>query len=296
MCSAGLSVRLLFVCLTKAELTVVAVLDALETSSSGPDFLFRAHTHFGESQPVCIPQLPVPSGMEFRRALSVDDFSSLLDEHLNMTQTEKEFGRRIRTCFVSTSPILEWTIHKAGQKWKEKSGDEVVGLAVFDIKKMRQNSGTIIFRVSDVLRFLASQGKDYLIQTDSRAWARNCDEYVSMGEIPNDALLSWVEWEELYMSPANLLSTSFLKAYTLGSYRDWTQQQYVDIDDICQRIVSFGKVLAGPRDDLLFPLIKLVLRPGIPFWGFTTEGAVTANIHALVDEMALQKFSHLSLK
>lgn len=32
-----------------------------------------------------------------------------------------------------------------------------------------------------------------------------------------------------------------------------------------QRIVEFGKVLNGPQDDLLFPLIELVLQPGIQF-------------------------------
>jgi hypothetical protein len=40
------------------------------------------------------------------------------------------------------------------------------------------------------------------------------------------------------------------------------------------------------------------LRPGIQFWGFTTEsseGIIKAKIRTLVDEMALQKLSGLSI-
>jgi hypothetical protein len=69
---------------------------------------------------------------------------------------------------VLTSLVLEWTIYIAGQKWKDRDRGrgEVVSLAIFDVKKLRQNSGITIFRVSDVLRFLASEGKDSLIEQD----------------------------------------------------------------------------------------------------------------------------------
>ena len=39
---------------------------------------------------------------------------------------------------MSTSPMLEWTIYIAGQKWKERGRDKVVGLAIFDVKKLQQ--------------------------------------------------------------------------------------------------------------------------------------------------------------
>jgi hypothetical protein len=55
-------------------------------------------------------------------------------------------------------------------------------------------------------------------------------------------------------------------------------------------MVDFRKVLARPQDDLLSPLIELVLGLRIPFWGFITklsEDVVVARIRALVDEMAL---------
>ncbi len=75
------------------------------------------------------------------------------------------------------------------------------------------------------------------------------------------------------------------------------QEEHIELEDICRRIVEFGKVLAGQQDDLLFPLIELVLRPGVQFWGFTTESSedVAAKVYELVDETALQKLSALSL-
>jgi hypothetical protein len=80
-----------------------------------------------------------------------------------------------------------------------------------------------------------------------------------------DGLVRWVVWEEIYTSPARILSNRFVRPYNLGIYREWIQeiQERVELEIICQRIVQFGNVLAGPQDDLLFPLIELVLRPGM---------------------------------
>jgi len=75
------------------------------------------------------------------------------------------------------------------------------------------------------------------------------------------------------------------------------QEEHIELEDIRQRIVEFGKVLARQQDNLLFLLIELVLRPGVQFWGFITELSedVIAKIYELVDETALQKLSRLSL-
>jgi hypothetical protein len=93
--------------------------------------------------------------MEFRRTSSIDEFPALLAQHLKKTQDVKE------TCFVSMSPILEWTSYAAGQKQRDidKGADQVAGLAIFDVEKLRQTSGITIFCVSDVLDFPASRGK-----------------------------------------------------------------------------------------------------------------------------------------
>lgn len=61
---------------------------------------------------------------------------------------------------------------------------EVAGFAIFDVEKLRQNSGTFICRVSNILDFLASQGKGQLVAQDLQNWVRNCDKYVPMGRNP----------------------------------------------------------------------------------------------------------------
>ncbi|OBT40524.1 hypothetical protein VE00_09006 [Pseudogymnoascus sp. WSF 3629] len=286
----------------KNVLTWTKFLNAVETAPSLPDFLFRAHKHVGANQPTFVPDLGMPFDLEFRRILSFEEFVTDLAEHLGKTQKEKDLGEKIETYFVSVSPILEWTIHTAGRKWCDRREDEVVGLVIFDVKKLRQNSGTTIFRVSDVLKFLEGEGKDSLIEQDLQEWARNCDEYVSVGRIPDDGLVRWIVWTELYQSLPNPLpfKKCFARAYTLGKYREWMQQipeEHIELEDICQRIVQFGKVLTGQQDDLLFPLIELVLKPGMQFWGLTTESSedVAANIRELIDETALQKIDGLTL-
>jgi len=97
-----------------------------------------------------------------------------------------------------------------------------------------------------------------------------------------------------------IISDDFVKAYTLGKYRQWIKgkEEHIELENICQRIVRFGKILAGPQDDLLFPLIELILRPGIQFWRFKTESSkdvIEAKTRELVDEMALGKLSGLSI-
>jgi hypothetical protein len=88
-----------------------------------------------------------------------------------------------------------------------------------------------------------------------------------------------------------------VKAYTLRKYREWIDTQHVELEDLCQRIVEFGRVLAGLRDNLLLPLTELILRPGI-IWGFETNSpgnTIKARICALIDGTALQKLSRLSI-
>lgn len=91
-----------------------------------------------------------------------------------------------------------------------------------------------------------------------------------------------------------------MRAHTVGVYRKWIQeyQQPIELEDICQRMVEFGKVLAGPQEDLLSPLIELLLKPGILFWGFinkSSEEVVIASIRALVDETGLESLSGLTI-
>jgi len=239
----------------------------VEMCPSRPDFLFRAHKHIGTEPPSFVPDIDASFDLEFQRAFSVSDFATFVAEHLNKTREEKETGVKVETCFVSMSPVLEWTLHTTGQKWRDANRDRgsVVGLAIFDVHKLQRIPETTIFRIADILKFLESQGKGKLIEGDLQRWALNCDEYISMGKIDDDALVRWVKWEDLYLGPVTVFQHSFLKAYTLAKYRDWIEEQQLDLEDVCQRILKFGKLLAGSRDDLLMPLVEHILRPGIRF-------------------------------
>ena len=112
---------------------------------------------------------------------SVSDFVTFVAEHLNKTREEKETGERVETSLVSMSPVLEWTLHTTGQKWKgpKRDRDTVIRLVIFDVKKLQRNSETTLFRVADILKFLESQGKGKLIAGDLQRWAQNCDQYHS---------------------------------------------------------------------------------------------------------------------
>lgn len=78
----------------------------------------------------------MPFDLAFRRNFSIDEFAGFLAEHLNKTQKEREGKEKVNTYFMTMSLVLEWTIHTAGQKWKGRDADEVVGLAIFDVTKL----------------------------------------------------------------------------------------------------------------------------------------------------------------
>lgn len=226
----------------------------------------------------------------------MDEFTEFLARHLGKTQEEKETGNKVETPFLSMSPELEWTIHATGQKWNDSGRDDTVGLAIFDVKKLRQTSGLTVFHVSDILRFLENRGKEQLIPQGIQRWARNCDEYVSMGKINGRGLHRWVPGTELWASP--MLSGQFFKAYTLAVYRRWRDEAYDDkecisVEDVCQKIIKFGKLLAGPRAGNLRPFVELILKPGVQFWELKTDASkeiVEARCHELVDGVMWNEF------
>lgn len=155
----------------------------IKTAPSDPKFLFRAHRYVGMSQPTFQPELEVPFDFESRRTISVDKFAAHLAKHLGKTQEQKRTGDKIQTYFLSMSSVLEWTIHTTGQKWRESAAEEIAGLGIFDVRRLRQTSDSTIFRVSDILQFLKGRGKEEFIPRGIQRWAQNCDEYVLMGNV-----------------------------------------------------------------------------------------------------------------
>ena len=89
---------------------------SIEAAPSDLEFLFRAHRYVGTSQATFEPDLEVSFDLQFKHTISVDRFAALLAEHLGKTQEEKKIGDRVKTCFLSMSSVLEWTVHATGQK------------------------------------------------------------------------------------------------------------------------------------------------------------------------------------
>ncbi|CAG8981237.1 hypothetical protein HYALB_00003835 [Hymenoscyphus albidus] len=239
---------------------------------SDPHFLFRAHKRIGGGQPVFTPEINLEFDQRFRCTTSTDDLAQRLAVHLNKFNLERQLEEKIVTHFVSMSPQLEWAFHATGQRWQEKDPDEEVGLAIFYFKILQQDPNIAIFRVEDILDFLIAERKDYIITEELAEWARNCDEYISFGEIPTVGFVNWITWENL-SSPSSILPSCFLDIYTLGNYRKWIKQdrnqQNLDPDTIRSRVFEFTKLLCGTQENLFYPLRELVLKPGLQFWGYT---------------------------
>lgn len=104
---------------------------------------------------------------------------------------------------------------------------------------------------------------------------------------------------ELYR--LEFLSESFLKAYTLAIYRKWRDEVYdtarcIEAEDVSRKAVEFGKMLSGPRMNMLQPLVELILEPGSRFWGLKAnveERFVKERALELVDEAMIEKMSTL---
>ncbi|KAF2434000.1 hypothetical protein EJ08DRAFT_694030 [Tothia fuscella] len=272
----------------------LSVLDYIHTKSSEPALLFRAQKHPRASKPSFAPAIAVPFDFDFKRTSPIHIIAILLAEHLTKTQTESKTGRKVKTCFMSISPILEWTLHTTAQKSKEIKEEEVAGLAIFDVKKLKQAPNTIVFRVSDFLDFMTSEGRDNYISKEVYRWVQNCDKYVAIGKKFDSSMVGWITWQELSHPSASILSPDFKKAFTLKLYRKWVQEQHIRLDLLCQNIVAFGKLLAGPQDELVPSLLESILKPGIQFWGYRIDSdndIVTRKIFELYDELGTEKLS-----
>ena len=76
-------------------------------------------------------------------------------------------------------------------------------------------------------------------------------------------------------------------------------QQELGLEEICNGVIEFRRALAGLEDGLILPLILLILKPGMRFWGFGTgpsDETITARIRDSVDNTDLQEFAQLRIK
>jgi hypothetical protein len=201
-----------------------------------------------------------------------------LATHLGKTQVQKETGVKQETTFTSLSPILEWALHTTKNKWSDNNADERACLVVFDMERLREIQDVALFRVSDVIRFLESQNQLHVISSQLRDWARNCDEYVTMGKKVKDAVVRVIPWSELRYMP--IINSEFIRAYTLWRYCEWRDErsyQVYSAEEVGGFIVQSAKVLAGEESfssGLTRKMMQLIVKPEVSFWGINTAAGV----------------------
>jgi hypothetical protein len=184
------------------------------------------------------------------------------------------------TRFTSTSSRLDWTLHLTGKKSREqdeqgKGGH--VSFVIFDLQALSKAPNVTVFRVADVLDFLQTSGKSSLILGEHQRWARNCDEYIVMGQGFEHAVVQVVPWSELRWIP--ILNQQFRSAYTLKYYeqiRDNAVDRRIEIglEQVCKKVVESAKAMAGHKANdaaLVHLLVRLILKPGAWFWGIHTS-------------------------
>lgn len=117
---------------------IIVVIQYMESKQDNEpiDLVFRAHLSKTKIPKFCA-QEHYPFDCEFRSLISLHAFSKEVEHHLGKTEYPVE------TFLISTSPVLQWTIHTVGQRHR-KIRDPVfaVGLAIFDIHRWRKCKDT----------------------------------------------------------------------------------------------------------------------------------------------------------
>jgi hypothetical protein len=250
-----------------------------ERSRSEHKFLFRAYRNLtGESGIFEPAARNVIFNDRLRKKNTVQAFVEAIAAHLGKTQIQQETGVKKETMFTSMSPILEWALHTTKNKWSDNNADERASLVVFDMERLREIQDVALFRVSDVTRFLESQNQLHMISSQLRDWARNCDEYVTMGKKVKNAVVRMIPWPELRYMP--IINSEFIRAYTLGRYCQWRNErsyQVYSAEEVGGFIVRSAKVLAGEESvssGMARRMMKLIVQPEVSFWGMNTAASV----------------------
>jgi hypothetical protein len=244
--------------------------------------LFRAHQHATTDQPgeYNSHAREVLFDDQFRQRKTMRDFLVSLGRHLGKTDIKTTTGKQLRTRFTSTSPRLNWTLHLTGKKsrkQREQGKEDQVSLVIFDLQMLSKTPNVTVFRVSDVLRFLEASKEPSLIAPEYRKWATNCDEYIIMGRDAKSCIVQLIPWLELkFMS---IINNPFGTVYTLRTYERFRNELMdrrpdTEYTQVCEMVVDSAKVLAGQGSidaKLVQHLVKLILKPGVWFWGIKTS-------------------------
>ena len=237
--------------------------------------LFRAHNHIGSD-----PLSAYDSSVElvkfdgqFRQQHSVREFLLAIDSHLGKTEKENSTGMQKKTYFTSTSSILEWALHLTRRKWQSLREDEQASLVIFDLQKLCRIPDVRVFRVS-IIHFIQTSDNSDTITSEHEEWAKNCDEYVIIGQGIEGGIVQAIPWSRLEMMPIiNQQTKTFTRTYTLGIYRQWKDEalarcQETNREEVCAKVIESAKLLAmpGSKDVVKVQLmIEHIIKPGIEF-------------------------------
>lgn len=289
------------------SLRYALVLQAVEIGPSppAPTFLFRAARNTSHRTSYVPPAARRWSFNNFHRCRPVDDFFDALARHLGkVREVNQTSGKAVDKHLTSMSPILEWALHRTGQKWRDCTDDDQVKLVIYDLQALRNVSDGGVFRVSDVLRFLEKQNKMYRIDAELQQWAENCDEYITIGTGLDERFVRSIPWGDLCKMP--IISATFCRAYTLGIYRQWRDEKIgflenVEKDEVYSRVLQLAKAVAGAgqeNDGRVREILRLILMPGIWFWEIATdltEDEVLKGCERLLEDDLIQSLSQVSI-
>jgi len=226
-------------------------------------------------------------GWDTRHQLSfiLDRFAEEVGKHLNKVQDPYE------SIFLSTSPDLEWTVHRTGQKEHDSPG--TAGLAIFSVEAIHKIPGAILLPVERVLTYLDAHGKGHHISNTCRTWAGNCQEHLSINYLPRQALVNWIPWADL-ANPSlsnRLLLPEFSYWYTLGMFRTHHSSVVIDVTDYVARVVSFARTLGGEERARTYEFVELVVAASD--WGYC---GIWTNNDDLVLDLAKTEVNIFSLE
>jgi len=105
--------------------------------------------------------------------------------------------------------------------------------------------------------------KGYELPSKLIRWARNCDEYLTVGRIPITCFKRWVTWEQMYDTSVGFLTYNFYWSYTLEVLRRWNTQEQENTDVLCHKIAGFANILAGNGGELRQSPTRHIVRDGL---------------------------------
>lgn len=182
------------------------------------------------------------------------EFHKHLSDHLNKTwlATRPIQYRPPPSNFVSLSADFRWTAQRACQNGKtapekDDGGNDkyIPGLAIFNTSIIQSHKNWHIWRVSDIEEFFL--GTTSPIDRYLCRWARNAEEYVCWGLIPQNALISFTRIKDLIQPPdanaAAFLTSKFVHSEHLWNFKQQQPKENISLEEYTNRAINLVRQL-----------------------------------------------------